>query len=206
LDHQVGLAIENLRFVPLGPPKLLKLPEYLDDLSQVDNHRHERKGGNLCGALDLATARRSLINLLRANSGGFNGQIQEMMLSALEAQDYDEREYNRKVTLPVLKLQLEVLCMIEYRVGLGHKKYNALNDVANTLGKRPETVRGWEKNLRAEFRQVDVTRELSTAKNLGTHERKCRANDGIRDRRYGEASLQRLAQQYNETERRQAEG
>ncbi|MGC2712781.1 MAG: hypothetical protein WA366_05335 [Pseudolabrys sp.] len=45
LDHQIGLALANLEFMPLGSSSLRTHPEYVAARVQVDSHRHEREGG-----------------------------------------------------------------------------------------------------------------------------------------------------------------
>ena len=41
IDHQIGLALEGLEFVPLVPQKTKRLPQYIEARSNVDSHRHE---------------------------------------------------------------------------------------------------------------------------------------------------------------------
>lgn len=43
--------------------------------------------------------------------------------------------------------KLEAVMQVSYRVGLGIKKFRALEDVANGIGQSPETLRSWEKEL-----------------------------------------------------------
>jgi hypothetical protein len=62
LDHQVGLALEGLEFVPLQPSGTKDHPEYLAARKNVDDHVHEKSGGSL-GVLDPVIARSLLVNL-----------------------------------------------------------------------------------------------------------------------------------------------
>jgi hypothetical protein len=73
LDHQVGLALKGLEFVPLQPSGTKQHPDYLKARQTVDDHIHEKTGA---AALDFdsTVARKLLINLLRANSGGFTDE------------------------------------------------------------------------------------------------------------------------------------
>src|SRR5450755_3417351 len=79
LDYQVGLALKNLEFVPLQPSGTKGHPAYLEKRASVDDHAHEKNGGSI-GALDPIVARRLLINLLRANSGGFSQPLCQMAI------------------------------------------------------------------------------------------------------------------------------
>jgi hypothetical protein len=209
LDHQMGLALKGLKFVPLGTAKTRSLPEYQQARSLVDDHQHEVNGG-MCN-IDGEVARRMLINLLRANPGGFNITLQLMTIAALEARDYDETlsmlaptKVDRKVDLTTLKLQMRALQFVEYRHGRGMKKFKAQEEVSGALGVSAETIRSWEKRLRAEFGQLEVTRTLSFAYNHGTMSfmsGSWDAQPGGRDWHYGSVALQELAQQYRKAMR-----
>src|SRR5271169_4788107 len=65
LDHQAGLALKSLKFVPLQPSGTRTHPNYLRARASVDDHQHERNGGRLT-AIEPLVARRLLINLLWA--------------------------------------------------------------------------------------------------------------------------------------------
>jgi hypothetical protein len=56
LDHQAGLALEDLEFVPRGTSKTKKHPDYQTSRSMVDDHRHERNGGKEFGPIKIVRA------------------------------------------------------------------------------------------------------------------------------------------------------
>lgn len=43
--------------------------------------------------------------------------------------------------------KLEALRQVRFRVGKGHKKYRALEEIGGAIGQSPETLRSWEKAL-----------------------------------------------------------
>src|SRR5271169_837796 len=72
LDHQVGLGLAGLEFLPLGPSSLRTHPAYVGTRVLADSHCHEREGGAVFSGIKpkrLATAekRRGLRNLAYAN-------------------------------------------------------------------------------------------------------------------------------------------
>ena len=92
IDHQIGLAAGNLKFVPLQPSGTKSHPQYLSERSIVDSHAHEKAGavrpqGDDGGAL---VARKSSMNLLRANPGAMPSWLQRKTIEGLEALDYGE--------------------------------------------------------------------------------------------------------------------
>jgi hypothetical protein len=100
IDHQIGLATEGLKFVPVGPNHTRSLPEYQQAREQGDSHAHEGIGvdfglGHLA-PLTVQERREVLISLLRANVGGFPDAIAAELCSALEALSYGD-------VLPILQ-------------------------------------------------------------------------------------------------------
>jgi hypothetical protein len=71
IDHQMGLAAEQLKFVPLQPSRTKEHPQYLCALAIVDDHTHEKANAKLKirDPGESVVARRAIINLLRANPG-----------------------------------------------------------------------------------------------------------------------------------------
>jgi hypothetical protein len=183
LDHQVGLALKNLEFVPLQPsgtkdhPAGTKdHPEYLAGRKNVDDHVHEKNGSSL-GALDPIAARKLLINLLRANSGGFHPMLQGMAIEALEALDYGEvqpmlaeTKGGDKRTLAVRRLELRAIAFVEYRYRRGSRKYKAQQQVADALGVEKDTIKSWELRLRTDLGDLAVSRTISLARNAAQNE------------------------------------
>jgi hypothetical protein len=90
LDHQVGLALNGLEFVPMQPSDTKQHPDYLKARQAVNDHSHERSGGLPHSDLDPIVARRLLINLLRLNPGSFHGALTTTTIDALEALDFGD--------------------------------------------------------------------------------------------------------------------
>jgi hypothetical protein len=216
LDHQAGLALKNLKFLPLQPSGTRTHPDYLRARASVDDHQHERNGGRLT-AIEPLVARRLLMNLLYANPGGFHGGLRQMAVTALEALEYDEIQpflksdpNSRKVNLTVLRLQLRAIELVEYRVSRGTRKYSALKEVAGALCVSIDTIRSWKPRLQKEFGQLEVTRRISFAINSGSNEDDAQqrsfrgdktAGRGYWEEQYGQKALQELAEQYKNSRR-----
>jgi hypothetical protein len=173
LDHQVGLALKNLEFVPLQPSVTKDHPDYLAGRKDVDDHVHERSGGSL-GALSPIAARKLLINLLRANPGGFHSMLQGM---AIEALDYGEvqpmlaeTKGGDKRTLAVRRLELRAIAFVEYRYRRGIRKFKAQQQVGDALGVEKDTIKSWEFRLRTDFGDLAVSRIISLACNAAENE------------------------------------
>ena len=58
IDHQAGLAVEELSFVPLRPSQTKQHPQYRAQRDAVDDHKHERNSVNLVRAVDPRVVRR----------------------------------------------------------------------------------------------------------------------------------------------------
>jgi hypothetical protein len=214
LDHQAGLAMKGLQFVPRQPSGTRDHPEYLQLRSVVDDHAHERNGAFRNGDLDPIVARRLLVNLLYANPGGFQFALQQMAMEALKALDYGEvqpmlarLQDGRKRGLTVRRLELRAVGFVEYRRTRFGNKARALQDVASALGVGVETIRSWERRLRREFGDLEVLRTLSFAHNSATNEDDAQrrgdkgdvnARPGLWDARYGVDALQELGRRYQE--------
>jgi hypothetical protein len=219
LDHQAGLALNHLQFVPFHPANVRDHPEYLKKRSNVDDHRHEREGGELRlvgpDNLDPMVARKWLVNLLRANPGGFSPLLTETTTAALDALDSNDvhpmlrpTPNDRKVNLKELKIQLNALAFVEYRVMHGTLKSRALEDVANLLGVSAFTIRSWEQRLKTEFGDLEVARTLSFARIAASNEINVqrrnfagdaaddKARPGYHEGKYGPQALNRLAAEY----------
>lgn len=181
IDHQVGLAINGLQSVPRAPKAFREDPEYQEAMKAVDSHEHEREGSRLCGEdreLPPETVRLALINLLRGNSGGFPRHLQRLAHLGFEALNYSEvlplmkpADSNRKVKYQEFRLQLEALSLIEYRVAHGMKKYEAQDEVAGALGVDRETLRTWDRRVRAGLGALRVRAALFDARDAALEER-----------------------------------
>jgi len=209
IDHQIGLSIKGLQFVPLQPSGTQKHPEYLNSRLIVDDHAHERAGA-LASTADLTpeVMRKIWINLLNANPCGLGYDLRATLWYALRALDYGEvhpilqaARTNGKRDLTEMALQLRALVFVEYRRARGKKKKNALDEVANALGVDVDTIRSWEPRLRHKFGNLEVDRGFSFARNAASnenHAERREATDRIGDweARYGYGALQQLAETY----------
>ena len=212
LDHQYGLALHGLEFVPLQPSGTKNHPEYLELRARVDSHKHEREGAAASRrqAIDPSVARALLYNLVMANPGAFPFLLQQIILEALLALDYGEtlpllrpKGKHKKRGYRELKLQLRALAFVEYRVALGQKKYEAQEIVAAAFGVDHQTIRTWEKRLREEFGRLQIERTISFAQNTASYVHASRIGQSEYARhaesaelRYGDDALKTAGQEY----------
>jgi hypothetical protein len=224
IDHQIGLASEGLAFVPLQPSGTKDHPQYLEARADVDDHRHEYAGAALRaspdGLTDPTAARRLVINLLRANPGGFPPAVAKMLMDALQDLEYGRvhpllapNKASRKVSRDEQQLQLSAVAFINYRVAHGKTKARASQEVADAYGVSREAILTWEKRLREELGSLAVSRRISFARNAASWaeaEQKAAYTGSEIDRssewdeRYGEKALQRAAQSYRAVQRQQS--
>jgi hypothetical protein len=185
IDHQIGLASEGLKFVPLQPSAMKNHPQYLEKRASVDSHDHEKTGGVLTSSegIEPFFARKCLVNVLRANPGAMPGWLRDKTIEGLEALDYGEVQpifapinEGRKRDLTELRLQLQALAMVAYRRKLGLTKEKALEQVAYALSKSPNTILSWETRLRNEFGRLEVDRTLTFAENHASYVAAARKN------------------------------
>jgi DNA-binding transcriptional regulator YiaG len=176
LDHQAGLALKDLKSVPLSTAEPPEHPDHSNALPSDDDHRHEWYGRNWVGRLgsgfdiDPIVGRKWLINLVCANPGIFNLELMLMTMSALEACDYGEihpmlkaTKKGRKVNWTILRLQMRAITLVKKRETHGMKKFKALQEVADAFGVSVDTVRTWERRLRSEFGNSEVPNVLENA-------------------------------------------
>ena len=174
LDHQAGLALKDLKFVPLSTAKQPEHPDNSNVRPTDDDHRYEWYGRNWVGRdggpIDPIVARKWLKNLLRALPGIFNPELQRIVLWALDACDYGEiqpmlraTKSGRKVNWTILRLQLRAITLVKQRETRGMKKFKALQEVAGAFGVSVHTIRTWERRLRTEFGHSEVANALATA-------------------------------------------
>jgi hypothetical protein len=218
INHQVGLAAEGRKFSGFAPHDHLDHPEYVEQRSAADDHRHELTGGNLQAKdIDPVAARKSMINLLRANPGAFPERITRMMVEALEALDYNEVlpilrpiKAGRKVGYREERMRLEAISFIAYRTARGKTKISALREVAAAFGQDVETIRSWEKRLRDDLGTLAVARAISNAKATAFREEQAIRESysgeapldmGMAEEIYGQAALLRLANDYKAAQR-----
>ena len=216
VDHQIGLAMNELKFVPRIPSRLQKHADYQAAKTRVDEHHHEAIGGSAfrplkhpVGPHDPATDRRILVNLLRANPGSFPEAVVERAIEALEALEFGE---TKELLKPVKRglhakaysrwrLQLVALAYVEYQYARGRKKLVTIEEVADAYGYDHETVRGWGKALRQHLGDLYVARRLTFARNAGRNANAAKKEGRATDLKfyedcYGPDVLKRNAQSY----------
>jgi hypothetical protein len=205
LDHQAGLALKDLKFVPLSTAKP---PEHSDN-SNVrptdDDHRYEWYGRNWVGRdggpIDPIVARKWLKNLVGALPGIFNPELQRIVLWALDACDYGEiqpmlraTKTGRKVNWTILRLQMRAITLVKQRETRGMKKFKALQEVAGAFGVSVDTIRTWERRLRTEFGHSEFAYALWPATLV--------VNESEALRSAASLELQEIARQYRVARRR----
>jgi hypothetical protein len=177
IDHQAGLALEGLSFVPLQPSQTSQHPQYKEQRDAVDDHRHEHNGANLFHVIeDPSVARKLLVNLLRANPGAFPMELALPVVEAIEGLEFGEQspfftpvKSGRKAGLLERRGHLRAIAFIAYRRAKGITKERALEEVAAAFGQSPDTVISWEKRLGDAFNRLEVPRTIAFAENYATH-------------------------------------
>lgn len=210
IDHQIGLAMNRLEFVPLGPQSSRALPEYLAARKAVDSHSHEREAsaahsGNAPDRFTPSVTRLALKNLLLPNPGGFYGTLAAQLYEALDALEWGEQlsilepvKTNAKIRYREIQCHLSALLYVEYERARGKKKKIAQEEVAEAFGISDETVRTWEKRIRTELGTLFVNRRFGFAQNSGKSCSKSSVPGDIEysDSRYGRPALMKTATLY----------
>lgn len=212
IDHQVGLALKGLEFVPRPPQEVRQLSDYGTAKAAVDSHEHEFKGVEHRGKLLPPDVQRKVaINLLRANPGAFPGSVAnglEQGLRALEINDVlpilQSTPAGRKVEYRERILQLRALGFAQFRKATGLMTLaEGYEEVARAYGGvDAETIRHWEARLREDIGAVAVSAEIRFAKNAGSYIQKLKSERGRAwaqledDYNYGKAALALAADEY----------
>ncbi len=102
-------------------------------------------------------------------------------LAALNEGEVDELaspSVGRRQGLPysLNRWKLEALRQVRFRVGLGYKKYRALEDVGNAIGQSSETLRSWEKDLE---KSIDRSVDLYCSELAGIHDRYFKGDEAL---------------------------
>jgi hypothetical protein len=198
LDHQIGLALRGLEFVPLQPSGAKDHPEYLRARQIVDDHIHEQNGGRHSD-FDPIGARRVMINFLRGNPGGFTQSLTQPTIARLEAEIFRKTKRGSKRGLAAQRLQLQALAMVEYRYELGCGiKANIQEDVAEKFGESVSALKQWKSRLKKTLGDLQVKRALSFARNAASQDvhRGLIGVPSTWDARYGDDALARTAGAY----------
>ena len=217
VDHEIGLGLAGLSFVPIQPTKTTKHPEYLEAKEQANSHEHEQRGRTAYDITDSAQPvhaasceRQALINLLIGNPGAFPEPLTLRLIEALEALDHGEvqellapaKTNLRANPYSRWRLEMKALQHVEYFYARGNKKGWAQRKVGLAYGLSPNTVRNWERNLRQNLGQLHVSRNLAFASTAGlnieaAHQGKLDKQEiRFRERVYGEEALAENGRQY----------
>lgn len=223
IDHQIGLALNGLEFVPGHPSGARDHPDYLRVKARADSHEHEARGSAYFQSayfeLDIPTERnaraerRMLANLLYANPGGFPISLARSASEALKALDWGETQDllrpektgRDEDSYTTDQLKLRALMHVEYFNAQGTKKNSAQTTVGDAYGRGQDIVRGWEPTLREILGTLEVTSMLSVAENLGVNAKAAKADksnplfDGDFERSeawLGESALQENGQRF----------
>lgn len=212
IDHQVGLASENLSFVPLGPSQTRDLPEYQEARRIVDSHAYELTGRQIAESLDpidADLARKIAINLLHSNAGAMPSQVAQRLSDALRALNMNDiqpilqtKPLGRKVTFEEQQLQMRAVCFWKFRHATSvFSAASAQTVVAEAYGVSPEALRTWEKRLRLDLGQLRVSREVGFAKNAGSYlkaeKMRSKAISALENHEvYGDAKLRAAGERY----------
>jgi hypothetical protein len=206
IDHQYGLALEGLMFVPLAPPELAKSAKYRAEKKRVDDHTHESRGAKARrSVVDPAVARRALINVLLPNSNGLSEVVREMALEALFSLEYGEvlpilapTKGNKKLKYRELQLQLKAVAFVAYRDGLGMDKGVAQEFVAGAYGQSKSTLHTWEQRLPEQIGEIEVVHAISIAESAAL---KVRAGQEIFGAMYNNEVVRRFGDIYKQVQR-----
>jgi hypothetical protein len=214
INHQIGLALKGLQFVPFPTSGTLNSPEFRKARRAVDDHAHEEAGARFRykNETHAMVARKALINLLRPGTAGLNISLQQLLLEALEGLDYGEvhpllrpERQSRKKGSAELRAMLRALAFVEYRRGRGSTKEAALREVACAFGVDTETVGSWENRLAQEFGRLAVAQEISFARNAASFANGGNERERKRaDEQYGRDALSRLVEQYRAAQKRRS--
>lgn len=177
IDHQVGLALQNLENVP---PPIGAEKDYPERIAAVDTHAHEVSGfGAKEANVDHGGARKVLANLLIHNQGALPAWLAQQCLAAIQAIEFgDKKARHLFVTvgkgnrhpLATHEIELQALAFVAFRrAAYGHTEERAAGDVATALIVAPNTLLSWEHRLIAKFGKLEVARRLAEARHAGEH-------------------------------------
>jgi len=206
IDHQVGLAVAGLSFVPRGPRQTDELPEYQEARAAVDLHVHERVGGALRSSetTEPSVARLIAVNLLSSNAGAMPLAVAHDLATALTALEINDVRpivmpvsAKRKISLAARSLRLRAVGFVTFREALVTTT-TAVSQVATAYGAPSGTVLTWLSRAEAELGKLAYEREVGFAKNAASLilEKPRELSEAMKamedDPRYGSAAL-RLA-------------
>ena len=164
LDHQVGLASIGLDFVPIRIGSVRDLLSYRDARTSVDKHEHERVGAAIRNNhFDAATARRVLLQVVRALGDVLPMDVHAQVVEGLEALEFGETTpifeavpSTAKRQLRERRAELKAIANVEFQKACGARAAAAQQEVADAFGVTAETLRRWEKAIRKTLGDIVV--------------------------------------------------
>lgn len=220
IDHQAGLAIEGLEFVPRPPQPLQQSEVYLQARQAVDSHRHEAAGASFNASADPAQREQTwgaAANILSGITAGMRCRGSAAVVLVVEGikdlengypADVFTRPFGRdkrsRTPLAVRRLELSAIGFVEFRKAVGFKAEAAVEKVADAYGCSPALVRT---GMRKHFQPLDLLRERTFAQNAASFIRlSSKHPDDVSLRemadhhaeRYGDASLKQAGTQYKQ--------
>lgn len=185
IDHQVGMAHEGLSFVPNQPNQTKQHPDYIEQLSEANSHRHELLGAKLRNIKNLSTRdysgeflRNIIKNILLPNTLFLPDSIHWTYMEAFKAVDVNSEHplfnYNAtghsKGKHKKLILQLKALRHIEFRKQLNEDTViNIQEEVAAAYDISSDYIRKFNKYLREELGNIAVDREIAFTQNAANN-------------------------------------
>lgn len=179
-DHQIGMVINET----LGGPyrsggKAKNRSEYEERQRALDEHRHEATA-SVCRFKDPVQNRRILARLFRLNMPGLPLALSIKIATALEAIDFGEtmpllarNGIGRQKTYRKVILRFWAALHVEYLLGLGRPRIDALARVGDAYDREPETIEGWISDLPSKVGHI---------MNIAVHKHRARvAGEHIRD-------------------------
>lgn len=214
IDHQVGLALQDLENVP---PPIGAEKDYPSRKAAADTHTYEVSGFSAKEAdVDHSRARKVLANLLIHNQGALPAWLVQQCLAAIEAIEFGDAKARHlfvtigagnKRALAIHELELQALAFVAFRrAAFGHTEERAAREVAAALVVAKDTLLSWENRLIAKFGKLKVARRLALARHMGEHFAGKLSGvvdfDGTEaDREFGAAALDELSKRYRASNR-----
>ena len=213
IDHQTGLALQNLRNVPPQPFGTENHSDYISGKAAVDAHIHELSGSSSAKEIgrDPSRARSVLANLLIHNQGALPVWLVQQSLSAIRAIELGDTKARHlfvtvgagnKRSLAIHELELHALAFVAFRrAAFGHTEEKAAEEVAGALvAVTPNTLLNWGNRLSAKFGRLEVARRLAAARHAGESFAKKLSGDlefaDLDEGGFSNADLAKLSSQY----------
>jgi hypothetical protein len=172
IDHQKGLALADLQFVPIVAKGIEERAEYLARRAAVDSHDHERNGADDGRRLTPVEARKFVLNMLLPMAEFL--RLPREIIEAIEALDYGETlpilekvKTSKRIGLTQYRSKLSALAYIEYQNGKGIKKGVSTDVIIEEFAVTRDAVKDWKVELYNALGTFDVDRTLEAAREAG---------------------------------------